>query len=52
MDYEALQSYESNERIKPVVEAALEMGLFSSHKTFFPVYQTLMLVMLLYSPLN
>lgn len=34
MDFEALQSYESKERIKPAVEAALEMELFSSAKTF------------------
>jgi hypothetical protein len=51
MDFEALQSYESKERIKPAVEAALDIGLFSSAKTFNPsLSKHLKVVMRLYLP--
>jgi hypothetical protein len=53
MDFEALQSYESKERIRPAIEAALEMGLFSSAKAFLSdIFKWLMVVMLHFLPHN
>ena len=33
-EFEALQKYESTERIRPTVNAAIEMGLLSKSKMF------------------
>ena len=51
-EFEALQKYESTERIGPAVSAALEMDLLSKTKRYFFNTLCLIVVMLRYLLLN